>query len=446
MKGEKGTILVALLFALVAAGIACALLTFSSGHLQVTGARTRWRDLRERTMADLQLYLHRYQHRVMQEDLGRYEDLEKDWFNQTGFPPTRTGQTLIRHRFRFRPLFATPHYRARLCTDRVRAQGPRSAVRQGADVQMRILCGEIPVLKIPFMINGEIRLFSSVPPEDGPSARESPLRSGNVDLNYDINRFLLTALGNPSARLDWMYLRRRLGMEVSPDPVPKGIYLLADDTRIHSVYIQGDLDQMTFSLHAPDQQAISFCQQGRVCRLWYSPGSPGFQTENIAHSGDPDLWGKTFSQILLVNGRIFSIIQEGDYAFAKNADIVLYVSRLAVIHSSLIGEPGGCRSHFTLINMAGGIFGRQPGSKGVTIEANSEVKLHGGIISSGTFANRAPELQIKGQLIAGELDNEGQLNIRRAPENPALADFFRTGDTKILVSFLIDWIGEETGE
>jgi hypothetical protein len=65
-------------------------------------------------------------------------------------------------------------------------------------------------------------------------------------------------------------LRAALGLALSTEPVPDGVYLIENDLGLGGVFVEGDLDEMVLAL-AGDAQVVVFRAGGAEWRLEFSP-------------------------------------------------------------------------------------------------------------------------------------------------------------------------------
>jgi hypothetical protein len=174
----------------------------------------------------------------------------------------------------------------------LRAQARRRSVLQG---RLGFLAGRLPLAALPLYIKGAldggdraafardngISLaarpgellapgLSAAPggvlPDDG---------AGLAAQALDIGLFRPGDL--PPARL-----REALGLEISTDPVPEGVYLIRNDLGLGGVFVEGDLDEMILAVRG-DAQIIVFRADGLEWRLEWSPARS--RTEFLAPEG-----------------------------------------------------------------------------------------------------------------------------------------------------------------
>jgi len=99
-------------------------------------------------------------------------------------------------------------------------------------------------------------------------------------------------------------LRQALGLEVSADPVPGGVYLVRDDLGLGGVFVQGDLDEMVLAIRG-DAQVVVFRAGGAEWRLEWSPARG--RTEFASPDGPLAAYDLVPIPIVLVNGAVAAL-------------------------------------------------------------------------------------------------------------------------------------------
>jgi hypothetical protein len=112
-------------------------------------------------------------------------------------------------------------------------------------------------------------------------------------------------------------LRAVLGLEMSADPVPEGVYLMHDDLGLGGIYVEGDLDEMVPAIDG-NLQVISFRRGDSLWRLEFCPSRA--QTRFSTPEGDYtyELLPKG---IIIVSGKIGSL-GGGEVDAAGNVTLV----------------------------------------------------------------------------------------------------------------------------
>jgi len=188
--------------------------------------------------------------------------------------------------------------------------------RASLDAALSLLAGRVPLAYFPFLIAGDQT------PEERQTYVQDPnieiLAQGNAGVtprfsfagpsiiprnaNPLVKRGLKIELMTPDT-LTRAELRSALGLDMVNEPVPEGVYLVANDTGLGGVYVQGDLDEMALAIEANDQ-LVSFRQNGGVWLLRFNPAASRtlFTTPVETRAFDRRPLG-----IILVNGRIRSL-------------------------------------------------------------------------------------------------------------------------------------------
>jgi len=184
------------------------------------------------------------------------------------------------------------------------------------EASMEVSTGHIPLPQIPLLINKPLN------PEQRENFLEEnkieflPSKYNNLNLRLNVSEeellpqdaylqlrkalkieiFYPQNLSNPQ-------LRTALGLEVTNDPVPDGVYLVEDDLGLGGAYVQGDLDQLILAIE-DDFQVISFHSADGIWILKYNPTQmrTEFSTPTETHSYDLIPQG-----IIIVNGEIRSL-------------------------------------------------------------------------------------------------------------------------------------------
>lgn len=98
-------------------------------------------------------------------------------------------------------------------------------------------------------------------------------------------------------------LRQALGLEITDDPIPEGVYLVEDDLGLCGVYVQGDLDHLLLAVDG-DHQVLDFSQQDDRWRLAYSPSRSETRFISPESASEYDLLPRG---IVIVEGSILSL-------------------------------------------------------------------------------------------------------------------------------------------
>jgi len=98
-------------------------------------------------------------------------------------------------------------------------------------------------------------------------------------------------------------LRLALGLAVSDEPVPEGVYLVNDSSGLGGIFVQGGADQMIAAIDG-DSQILRFCTDAGEWTLRFNParGTTDFETPDGVSS-----YKEVPEGIVLVNGAIGSL-------------------------------------------------------------------------------------------------------------------------------------------
>jgi hypothetical protein len=233
-------------------------------------------------------------------------------------------------------------------------------------------------------------------------------------------------------------LRLALGLEVSNEPVPDGVYLIQDDLGLGGVFVQGDLDEMILAIQ-DNYQIISFRQGQDLWILRFSPedGRTIFVSPSAVQTFDLVPFG-----IVIVNGKILSLgggyedtdgrilmaIQEEIPCVKQGVNLTIISSDEVTLSSHLIyqgvvwkeGVPYVKDSDPQLIIQAVGhdfVEGEERAGE-ILIHENSpkDLKIHASMTASGkgiSVVGDDKRIQILGSLQTAGLDlNENEISIK----------------------------------
>lgn len=184
------------------------------------------------------------------------------------------------------------------------------------ECEMEILAGNIPLPKIPLLIDKKLT----------PKQREDFKEKNNIDISTpdnnimppqitfaeeellpeDANSQLMKALKikmfSPQNLSD-AKLRVILGLEEIDEPVPEGVYLIEDDLGLGGVFVQGDVDELILAIEG-NFQVVSFVTESGHWVLKFNPskGETIFTTPLENHYYDFIPLG-----IIFIDGEIHSL-------------------------------------------------------------------------------------------------------------------------------------------
>lgn len=183
-------------------------------------------------------------------------------------------------------------------------------------VSLDLYLGYLPLAKIPLLIDRKLPLDQKVnfletnPIELIPSAdNRLPPQISFSDANLipqetkeQIERALKIKIFEPQS-LSIPLLRQALGLEISDDPVPEGVYLIQDDLGLGGVFVQGDCEKIILAIEE-DFQVISFTKNNG---LWILKFCPIQSKTQFITPEETRLYDRIPLGIIIVNGNIHSL-------------------------------------------------------------------------------------------------------------------------------------------
>lgn len=443
LRKEKGSIALAIIFILLISFIGLSLLSHVITHQKIVKART-WKIAQtDRLYQNLIIYFHQLRNSIFSGEWQKYTEPEQEYFNRSQFPDYQNLDTNIENAFSY-CLDDMQTYRKIIITDTVTAFSNRHPYRLKAGVIIKLLCGQIPLTFFPFFLNQSIDIPESTFLEENRiTVPDTPLPViDDSDIEFNTTDFLLHSLKIEGSCLTWRQIREKFGLPSSDAPVEEGIYFVTEGDCMESIFIQGDIERLIFSLNE-GRQIVRIIQQGRDFAISYKPGEYDFLYPDFGI-----VENYLFKEKIIVNGNVWSLLQENDYAFVEQAHLTLLVSGQTFIHSSLkaseeILDLKKIKSTgLTLIASGHDLFTNPEGQSQVTVAAAEETELDISLVINGKLTNHSTDLLLQGSLFAGELQNSGSIHIAGARSNSDSAAYFVTGDSKIIHAFFIDYIEE----
>jgi hypothetical protein len=203
---------------------------------------------------------------------------------------------------------------------RVESKGGMMSLRprraSSLEGSLGILAGRLPLAAVPLLINADMSVADRVrfAADNGISF---PARRGEVlppepvitpeevlpdDASALIGKALKTRFFAPQDLTD-IKLREALGLPLLDEPVPEGVYLMANDLGLGGVFVRGDIKEMVTAIDG-DEQVIVFRMEAGEWRLAFSPARSRtvFLTPAGSFSYDLAPLG-----IIIVDGKIGSL-------------------------------------------------------------------------------------------------------------------------------------------
>ena len=188
--------------------------------------------------------------------------------------------------------------------------------RSALEGSIGFLAGRLPLAAIPLYIRGEMTdgersAFCgengiSLPRKAGQPVGAGLAASSGGVLPVDAGALAAKALSIGVFRpgdLPPARLREALGLEISADPVPNGVYLIRNDLGLGGVFVQGDLDEVVLAIRGDAQVAV-FRAEDSEWRLEWSPARS--RTEFVTPEGSAS-YDLVPLPILFVNGAIAAL-------------------------------------------------------------------------------------------------------------------------------------------
>jgi hypothetical protein len=272
------------------------------------------------------------------------------------------------------------------------------------------------------------------------SKNDENLIVNDIETEFNVSGFLLDSMKISGNTLSWRNIREKFGFEISDEPIKEGIYILSEDDIVESIFIQGDVERVIFSIQ-DNIQIIRIIKGGNSYEMRYIPNDTYFTC-----------WDNTidnqsiFKEKIIINGNILSVEQEDKTAFIEDSNIKLFSSGTIKIKTSLETKNFDSKkiklTNLTLINSFNAIFNPTNSKSNIIVDTQDETKIQASIITSGKFTNSNQDLKLSGSLFAKDLENKGCIEIEQSNSKFDSGNYFRTKDFKYLKEFLIDSIEE----
>ena len=438
---EKGSMIMAVLFVVFASFVGLTLLTHTISQNRIIRYRIKKIEETDRIQQELIHYLHCFREKIMSENLNSWIHPETDYFTAEFFPDTVSRQVKLKNHF-YQITEEKGDYRKIRIKNTVEGQILNGNQVLNADAVIDLLSGNIPLSLIPLVTptGFDIHPDQFLPGHDIMLPGPGTAIMDDLPVDFDVSSFLIDALKIRGEILSWARIRERFGFEISDQPIETGIYFMIENNILESVFIQGDIQKMVFSV-SDDLQVIKIHLDGTCHELSYRPGGSYIQSwnERIPES-------TAFRENIIVNGNLWSLEQAGGSAFREDANIKLLVSGQTIIRTSLETKNLELEklrlTRLTLITGTHQLYGPENGRPEVLIETDDKTQLQITLLVEGNFKNKSPELDLTGSLFTETVVNEGRLNISHLRSAWDSGSYFHTGNTTLVVDFFIDCIEE----
>ena len=449
----KGNILISVTFVILISFVGITLLTFTIAHTRIVKARTKKITETDNMYQDLIYYLHYFREKVFNERIRDFEQPEIDYFNDTYFPDeVINGEHTITPSFEYIDYPKHDYKKTRVDgVFDVSSTCDRNNYRLNCEVAVDILSGRIPLTLFPLFINKKIEKPAETFLKENNIINRSGknLVADDIETEVDFSRFLLDALKISGTVLSWREIREKVGLESSDDPIKEGIYFLVEEGCIASVFIQGDIERLIFSVNSQDRiQKIRLIKETETYEIQYKPAESYFISWDLSIDQET-----LFEEKIIVNGSVWSIEQEGSAAFVESSDIVLFVSGKAVIRSNLESEINEDDFHLKEITLSNlkltcgkeKLFEQDNSvDSEILVDTEGKTNLQASMITSGKFTNKRAEVKLSGSLYCKDLENNGSMEIFHA--RSTAENYCCTVDFKYIDQFIITVIEEVSYE
>lgn len=438
---KKGNIIISVLFIILISFIGLNLLTHSIIHNRIIGARTKKILAIDNIYQNLIQYLHNFREKIFQENLQNFQNPEIDYFNNTNFPDSKYNNILIKNSFNYISIPKEYYEKIRI-TNNLVASSEKNNYCLNSNAIIKLLSGKIPVILMPFFINKEVDIPKDVFMQKNNiiSKNDENLIVNNIETEINVSGFLLDSMKISGNVLSWRNIREKFGFEVSDEPIKDGIYILSEDDIVESIFIQGDVERVIFSIQ-DNIQIIRIIKGGNSYEMRYIPNDTYFTCWDNTIDNQ-----SVFKEKIIINGNILSVEQEDKTAFVEDSNIKLFSSGTIKIRTSLETKNFDSKkiklTNLTLISSFNALFNSANSKSNIIVDTQDETKIQASIITSGKFTNRNQDLKLSGSLFAKDLENKGCIEIEQSNSKFDSGNYFRTKDFKYLKEFLIDSIEE----
>lgn len=444
-NNNKGLIITSLLFVTLMSFIGISLLASTIFHVRILGARDKKNKDSCFLHSSLIKYLHNFREEIYSTDLNEFELIEIDFFNKENFPDQIESTYLVSNYFNNKIKYADK-YRSINIFDTVTAS-TENKLKLESIVNIDILSGYIPLSRIPlylkkkpkiskdsFLKNNKINISS-----------ESFLTEIDTGVKFELSDFLKDSLGLKGKTLNWKEIREKVGAEINEYPLENGVYTFVGtktEDELEAIFIQGDVQKITYSIE-DQKQRILITHEDKDYLIEYIPGEYVMK-----------YWGNDFEESIIfkekiiINGNIYAILSEGDFAFLSKTNLSLYSSGNVYIESSLNSD-SLAGSNLKIITGINEFFNKpSDGGKIIIIETKEKttLKLSISIFALDKVINNNKDVIIKGSMYLNDIENKGIINISPSLRNNSSDTFFTTEKFTFIKEFTVSFSGESYSE
>lgn len=314
-----------------------------------------------------------------------------------------------------------------------------------------ILIGNLPLPYIPFLLDKNLNLnqrkeflekntIELIPSEKNkilPKINFSEDELIPQNITPQLSKTLKIKIFYPQD-LSFSKLRQAIGLEISNEPIPDGVYLIKDDLGLGGIYVEGDVKEMIMAIEE-DFQVLSFNTEKGNWILKFSPsqGKTFFSSPLETRFYDLIPIG-----IIIVNGEISSlgggtVLPSGDISLIKEKEIPcilngINISIIAsnkitisshILHQGVKWEEGipyikDSNSQLNIFSAGSDFFSDKQKEGKIIIDKNSneDIKIQASLTASGngfSIEGKGKKVHILGSLHVSDYTSNGNtLNLK----------------------------------
>jgi len=441
-KGNEGLIITSILFITLISFIGIAVLSSTIFHNKIIGAREKRSIDVSFLNANLIKYLHNFREKVYLTNLNKFNSVSDDFFNTKIFYDKKNGANIIKNKFNNIIKYKNK-YSAVIINDRVISSSDNIKLKLEAMINIDILSGNIPLSKIPLYINNKTnKPKKSFLADNKIKVNSSGFFTKNdVHANLKFDDFLTKSLQIEGCILNWKTIRKNCGLKINDMPLPTGIYSFFNKVHndiLEGIFIQGDVQKIMFSIE-DNRQKLIIIQSNKKYLIEYKPKKYILK-----------YWKSEFEEVILfkekiiINGNVYSLISNGEFAFLNTTNMSLYASGIVYINSSLSSDDFLC-SNLKIITGSNQFFKKTKQSGQLIINntnTGTPTRLSISVIATEKLINNASDTAIIGSIYTKELNNKGCLRITGSNRANGNDVFFTTEKFTFIKDFNFSLNGE----